>query len=102
MGLMRDPVATECLHRFCKHCIEACLRKTNLECPVCRKHLRSKRSFRSDPAFDALLATLYGDVAAFNAREEAFLGAIPVQSYRESAEGARQARVRVSVRVSLS
>merc|ERR1719379_2854817 len=83
----------ECLHRFCKHCIEACLRKTNLECPVCRKHLRSKRSFCPDPAFDALLATLYGDVAAFNAREEAFLGAIPLESYRDSAEGARQAQI---------
>ena len=32
-------------------------------------------------------------MAAFNAREEAFLGAIPVQSYRESAEGARQAQM---------
>ncbi len=55
--------------------------------------MRSKRSFCPDPAFDALLAALYGDVAAFNAREEAFLGAIPVQSYRESAEGARQAQM---------
>ena len=81
------------MHRFCKLCIEACLRKTNLECPVCRKHLRSKRSFCPDPAFDRLLAALYGDVAAFNAREGAFLGAVSLASFRDSAEGQRQAQL---------
>ena len=86
----------ECMHRFCKLCIEACLRKTNLECPVCRKHLRSKRSFRPDPAFDRLLAALYGDVAAFNAQEGAFLGAVSLASFRDSAEGQRQAQLLVA------
>lgn len=37
LRLMRDPVATECLHRFCKDCIERCQRLLKKECPSCRR-----------------------------------------------------------------
>ena len=76
------------------------------ECPACRLHLNSRRALqavrasatpahspavvltrhgrsRQDPAFDALVAALYGDVVAFEAAEEA----------RIAAENAKNAKV---------
>lgn len=38
--LFVDPVTTECAHSFCKQCLNAWLRTTNLSCPVCRLPVR--------------------------------------------------------------
>jgi hypothetical protein len=67
LRLMREPHATECLHRFCKDCIEKCLRKT---CPTCRKPIATRRSLRPDPNMSSLIAKLYPDLEAFEAAEE--------------------------------
>ncbi|XP_019851346.1 PREDICTED: E3 ubiquitin-protein ligase RING2-like [Amphimedon queenslandica] len=60
LDLMKNAQTTkECLHRFCQECIITALRSGNKECPTCRKKLASKRSLRSDPNFDALIAKIY-------------------------------------------
>lgn len=64
-----------CGHRFCAECIEKALRLSKLECPVCRTKLPSRRELSADGAFDLLVAAVYGDVAGFEAAEEAELNA---------------------------
>ena len=71
LRLMRDPVATECLHRFCKDCIEKCQRQAQKQCPSCRKPIATRRSLRPDPSMKRLIAKLYPDLDAFEADEEA-------------------------------
>ncbi|KAI0504911.1 hypothetical protein KFK09_015865 [Dendrobium nobile] len=52
----------ECLHRFCKECIDKAMRVGNKECPVCRTRCATRRSLRDDPNFDALIAALFPDI----------------------------------------
>ncbi|XP_050205815.1 putative E3 ubiquitin-protein ligase RING1a [Mercurialis annua] len=62
----------ECLHRFCRECIDKSMRLGNNECPACRTHCASRRSLRDDPNYDALIATLYPDIDKYEAEELAF------------------------------
>ncbi|XP_061363507.1 putative E3 ubiquitin-protein ligase RING1b [Gastrolobium bilobum] len=55
----------ECMHRFCRDCIEKSMRLGNNECPACRTHCSSRRSLRDDPNFDALIAILYPDIEKY-------------------------------------
>lgn len=56
--LSQTRAAPDCLHRFCKKCIDKAVKK---ECPICRKKLPSQtKSFREDPKFDQLIAKIYG------------------------------------------
>ncbi|KAK4770183.1 hypothetical protein SAY87_030715 [Trapa incisa] len=59
----------ECLHRFCRECIDKSMRLGNKECPACRKHCASRRSLRDDPKFDALIAILYPDIDKYEEEE---------------------------------
>ncbi|KAH0458944.1 hypothetical protein IEQ34_011758 [Dendrobium chrysotoxum] len=52
----------ECLHRFCKECIDKAMRLGKKECPVCRTRCATRRSLRDDPNFDALIAALFPDI----------------------------------------
>ena len=61
LSLLRNPTATECLHRFCEECIQMCLRMGKNECPSCRFPIKTKRSLRPDHNFRALLQSLYPD-----------------------------------------
>lgn len=55
--LNQTRAAPDCLHRFCKKCVEKAVKK---ECPVCRKKLPSQmKSFREDLKFDQLIAKIY-------------------------------------------
>lgn len=55
--LSQTRAAPECLHRFCKNCIEKIVKK---ECPVCRKKLPPNvKTFKEDPKFDQLIAKIY-------------------------------------------
>lgn len=70
LGIIRETtVVMECLHRFCRECIQKSLRVTNKECPSCRIHIPSKRSLRDDLNFDALIAKIYPDVDEFEEKE---------------------------------
>ncbi|KAJ9565854.1 hypothetical protein OSB04_001820, partial [Centaurea solstitialis] len=62
----------ECLHRFCRECIDKSMRLGNNECPACRAHCASRRSLRDDPNYDALIAILYPDIDKYEAEELAF------------------------------
>ncbi|CAH2046501.1 unnamed protein product, partial [Thlaspi arvense] len=62
----------ECLHRFCRECIDKSMRLGNNECPACRKHCASRRSLRDDPKFDALIAALFENIDSYEEEELAF------------------------------
>ncbi|CAM6043370.1 unnamed protein product [Sphagnum compactum] len=60
LGIIRKTrTVMECLHRFCRACIDKSMRLGNNECPACRAHCASRRSLRDDPNFDNLVAALY-------------------------------------------
>ncbi|KAM7498092.1 hypothetical protein LguiA_022506 [Lonicera macranthoides] len=62
----------ECMHRFCRECIDKSMRLGNNECPACRTHCASRRSLRDDPRFDALIECLYPDIEKYEEEELAF------------------------------
>ncbi|CAA2954196.1 E3 ubiquitin- ligase RING1a isoform X1 [Olea europaea subsp. europaea] len=73
LGIIRKTrTVMECLHRFCRECIDKSMRLGNNECPACRTHCASRRSLRDDPNYDALIAALYPDIDKFEEEEFAF------------------------------
>ncbi|KAG5002302.1 hypothetical protein JHK87_023374 [Glycine soja] len=63
LGIIRNTrVVMECMHRFCRDCIEKSFRLGNNECPACRTHCSSRRSLREDPNFDNLIGLLYSNI----------------------------------------
>ncbi|KAD3337878.1 hypothetical protein R6Q59_027391 [Mikania micrantha] len=73
LGIIRKTrTVMECLHRFCRECIDKSMRMGNNECPACRAHCASRRSLRDDPNYDALIAVLYPDIDKSEAEEFAF------------------------------
>ena len=73
--VMRDPVVTECLHRFCKDCIERCQRQVRRQCPSCRTPIATRRSLRPDHNIASLIKKVYPDLDAFEAEEDRALTA---------------------------
>ncbi|XP_066346366.1 putative E3 ubiquitin-protein ligase RING1b [Miscanthus floridulus] len=73
LGIIRKTrTVMECLHRFCRDCIDKSMRLGNNECPACRTHCASRRSLRDDPKYDALIAALYPDIDKYEEEEFAF------------------------------
>ncbi|AQK45368.1 putative E3 ubiquitin-protein ligase RING1a [Zea mays] len=73
LGIIRKTrTVMECLHRFCRDCIDKSMRLGNNECPACRTHCASRRSLRDDPNYDALIAALYPDIDKYEEEEFAF------------------------------
>eukprot|EP00320_Phaeocystis_rex_P019169 CAMPEP_0119086442 /NCGR_PEP_ID=MMETSP1178-20130426/137982_1 /TAXON_ID=33656 /ORGANISM="unid sp, Strain CCMP2000" /LENGTH=348 /DNA_ID=CAMNT_0007069581 /DNA_START=73 /DNA_END=1115 /DNA_ORIENTATION=+ len=70
LNLLRHPVATECMHRFCASCIEKCLRLGKKECPTCRQPIATRRNLRNDTNFMALITKLYPDLEDFEEEED--------------------------------
>ncbi|CAM6096783.1 unnamed protein product [Calypogeia fissa] len=70
LGIIRKTrTVMECLHRFCRECIDKSMRLGNNECPACRTHCASRRSLRDDPNFDALIAAIYPDLDKYEEEE---------------------------------
>lgn len=69
--IQKARIITECLHRFCRDCIEKSMRLGNDECPACRTPA-SSHSLKVDPNFDALILTLYPDLHKDEEEELAF------------------------------
>ncbi|KAG0577489.1 hypothetical protein KC19_5G160200 [Ceratodon purpureus] len=70
LGIIRKTrTVMECLHRFCRECIDKSMRLGNNECPACRTHCASRRSLRDDPNFDALVAAIYPDLDKYEEEE---------------------------------
>ncbi|CAM8918536.1 unnamed protein product [Rhodiola kirilowii] len=73
LGIIRKTrTVMECLHRFCRECIDKSMRLGNNECPACRTHCASRRSLRDDPIFDTLISILYPDIDKHEKEELAF------------------------------
>ncbi|KAK4485250.1 hypothetical protein RD792_007880 [Penstemon davidsonii] len=73
LGIIRKTrTVMECLHRFCRDCIDKSMRMGNNECPVCRTHCASRRSLRDDPNYDSLIAALYPDIDKYEEEEFSF------------------------------
>ncbi|XP_024529869.1 putative E3 ubiquitin-protein ligase RING1a [Selaginella moellendorffii] len=74
LGIIRKTrTVMECLHRFCRECIDKSMRLGNNECPACRTHCASRRSLRDDPNFDSLIAALYQDIDKYEEEEMSLL-----------------------------
>ncbi|GLJ40082.1 hypothetical protein SUGI_0820710, partial [Cryptomeria japonica] len=70
LGIIRKTrTVMECLHRFCRECIDKSMRLGNNECPACRTHCASRRSLRDDPKYDALIAAIYPDLDEYEEEE---------------------------------
>eukprot|EP01084_Bolivina_argentea_P105563 189038_1 len=66
-GTMKEThIVAECLHRFCRTCIQFCIYQGQKGCPICRTKLPSKRSLRSDPKFDSLVRALIPNLEKFD------------------------------------
>ncbi|GAB2301222.1 hypothetical protein Dimus_035256 [Dionaea muscipula] len=66
LGIIKNTrTVKECLHRFCRECIDKSMRLGNNECPTCRTHCASRRSLTDDPRFDAIIAALFPDIELF-------------------------------------
>ncbi|KAL9236791.1 hypothetical protein vseg_011420 [Gypsophila vaccaria] len=73
LGIIRKTrTVMECLHRFCRECIDKSMRMGNNECPACRTHCASRRSLRDDPNYDALIAAIYPDIDQYEEEEMSF------------------------------
>ncbi|KAI4363844.1 hypothetical protein MLD38_020011 [Melastoma candidum] len=73
LGIIRKTrTVMECLHRFCRECIDKSMRLGNNECPACRTHCASRRSLRDDTNYDALISALYPDIDKYEEEELAF------------------------------
>ncbi|EPS67741.1 hypothetical protein M569_07032, partial [Genlisea aurea] len=97
LGIIRKTrTVMECLHRFCRECIDKSMRLGNNECPACRTHCASRRSLRDDPNYDTLIATLYPDIDKYEEEELIFheeekarnekIQALIAQTFRRQAE----------------
>jgi E3 ubiquitin-protein ligase RNF1/2 len=81
LDIMRDPMATPCLHRFCAGCIEKCLRISK-HCPSCRSAVATRRSLRRDANFALLVATFYPDLNQLQLEENQITDELS-QSHRQ-------------------
>nr|KYP39529.1 E3 ubiquitin-protein ligase RING2 [Cajanus cajan] len=69
IGVIRKTrTVMECLHRFCRQCIDKAIRTGKNECPTCRAHCASRRSLRDDPNYDALISAIYPDIDKYEAQ----------------------------------
>lgn len=88
LGIIRKTrTVMECLHRFCRECIDKAMRLGNNECPACRTHCASRRSLRDDLNYDALIAALYPDIDKYEEEELAF----------QDEEAARNKQIQASI-----
>ena len=58
LNVLDRTVAAPCMHRFCQECIEKWLRVGRRDCPECKRHVHSRRSFKRDERIDAMIGCL--------------------------------------------
>ncbi|BFI24841.1 E3 ubiquitin-protein ligase RNF1/2 [Marchantia polymorpha subsp. ruderalis] len=74
LGILRNTrTVMECLHRFCRECIDKAMRLGRKECPTYLAHCASRRSSRDDPHFDALTAAMFPDIEKLQEEESTLL-----------------------------
>lgn len=66
---LKGPVAVRsCLHKFCQNCLEE-LHRSSKHCPQCRSPIISRRVWRQDSRFAAILDILIDDIDNYNSIE---------------------------------
>ena len=118
--------SAQCLHRFCKNCLEHSLRTLKNECPLCRTRVPSRRSLERDtrfakvrrqtrsmpaelpqhaipsPPLRQLIELVYKDVGEYEAQQSSKLMAAAAASRANAAAILQAARtVRCVVRLAL-
>ncbi|CAM8904093.1 unnamed protein product [Rhodiola kirilowii] len=97
LGIIRKTrTVMECLHRFCRECIDKSMRLGNNECPACRTHCASRRSLRDDPNFDTLISLLYPDIDKYE--EELMLQELAFHEEEKARNKQIQASIAETVR----
>ncbi|CAE7854874.1 RING1B, partial [Symbiodinium sp. KB8] len=92
-GVMQEPVMIkQCLHRFCKNCLEHSLRTLKNECPLCRTRVPSRRSLERDTRFAKLIELVYKDVGEYEAQQSSKLMAAAAASRANAAAILQAAR----------
>jgi len=86
LGILKNVVSTECLHRFCNNCMEKCLRQGKKECPSCRRHVATRRSLRRDTKFDRVIQMLFPDLQKYEAEQERCLFELDHEKQRAKQE----------------
>eukprot|EP00596_Hydrurales_sp_CCMP1899_P006822 CAMPEP_0119050570 /NCGR_PEP_ID=MMETSP1177-20130426/70650_1 /TAXON_ID=2985 /ORGANISM="Ochromonas sp, Strain CCMP1899" /LENGTH=395 /DNA_ID=CAMNT_0007029117 /DNA_START=120 /DNA_END=1304 /DNA_ORIENTATION=+ len=63
LDIMEHVMVTECLHRYCRECINKHLRQIDQkrECPTCRMNIKTGRSLRKDVRMDSLVNLFYSN-----------------------------------------
>jgi hypothetical protein len=63
LDIMENVMVTECLHRYCRDCINKHLRQIDQkrECPTCRMSIKTGRSLRKDVRMDSLVNLFYSN-----------------------------------------
>jgi hypothetical protein len=61
LHVLDKTVAAPCLHRFCQECVEKWVRIGRHDCPECKMHVQSRRSFKRDERIDQLISVLLAD-----------------------------------------
>lgn len=62
MGILLEPLVTECLHRFCKKCIQQHMRQYERQihlCPLCNKEIKTSRALKPDEKVNRLIQVLH-------------------------------------------
>jgi len=72
LEIYREPVyIKECMHRFCRQCIERIIRSQNNKgCPFCRIPLGSKRVLRNDYFTDDVISKVIPNLSDYIVKEE--------------------------------
>jgi E3 ubiquitin-protein ligase RNF1/2 len=71
LELYKDPVfVRECMHRFCRFCIEKIIRGPNKTCPSCRKPIPTKRELRTDQNSVLIMRSVFKNLPEYLALQE--------------------------------
>ncbi|KAF9587533.1 hypothetical protein IFM89_003809 [Coptis chinensis] len=63
LGIMKETrTLQDCMHRFCRDCIEKEMGLGNNECPVCHVRIESRSSLREDIRYNKMILALFGEV----------------------------------------
>ena len=72
--IFNDPVNLKnCLHLFCKKCIEDYNRKIKKECIICRHPIETRRLMKNDFKIKNIIECIIPDINKFNIEEEKIL-----------------------------
>lgn len=74
LSIFNEPVNIKnCLHKFCKKCIEDYNRKIKKECAICRTFIETRRHMRDDINMAKIISCFIKNVNSFNNQENDYI-----------------------------